>query len=265
MHTLRRTCWNQAILTISKQLGRRQSCERSGEVLTVGLPAETLPFVKICLKFDSIFSSTCQSCATALPNQTFFLLDPKYLMFENIRADFEAHGRKWGAQGFWVMVVYRFGRWRYTIRPAIVRKPFSLMYKVLYKAVQMATGVELPCEVPVGKNFVIEHFGGIVISGFSAFGDNCRIRTGVVVGLARVEDPCAPVFGNNVDIGAGAKILGRIQVGDNVLIGANSVVVRDVPSNSIAVGVPARIKSRQHRHTPTPPAKKSVAQAQADR
>jgi serine O-acetyltransferase len=166
-------------------------------------------------------------------------------MLENIRTDYQAHGRKWASQGFWVMVVYRFGRWRYGIRPALVRKPFSFLYKVLFKTVQMVTGIYLPCEVPVGKNFVIDHFGGIVISGYSTFGDNCRIRTGVVVGLARVEDPCAPVIGNNVDIGAGAKVLGRITIGDNVLIGANSVVVSDVPSNSIAVGVPASIKSRK--------------------
>lgn len=171
-------------------------------------------------------------------------------MFENIRSDFHAHGRKWGVQGFWVMVVYRFGRWRYGIRPALVRKPFSLLYKVLFKMVQVVTGIELPCEVKVGKNFVIDHFGGIVISGFTSFGDNCRIRTGVVVGLARVDDPCAPSIGNNVDIGAGAKVLGRITVGDNVFIGANSVVTRDVPSNSIAVGVPASVKLRQSRLAP---------------
>ncbi len=171
-------------------------------------------------------------------------------MFENVRADYQAHGRKWGAQGFWVMLVYRFGRWRYGIRPAIVRKPFSFLYKVMFKAVQVVAGVELPCEVTVGKNFVIDHFGGIVISGYARFGDNCRIRTGVVVGLSRVEDPCAPVFGNNVDIGAGAKVLGRVTVGDNVLIGANSVVTRDVPSDSIAVGLPAVVKPRR---PPAPP------------
>jgi serine O-acetyltransferase len=64
----------------------------------------------------------------------------------------------------------------------------------------------------------------------------------VVVGLSRIEDPVAPVIGNNVDIGAGAKLLGRITIGDNVLIGANAVVIRDVPSNSIAVGVPATVR-----------------------
>lgn len=167
-------------------------------------------------------------------------------MFENIRADFEAHGRDCGAQGFWVMMVYRFGRWRYGVRPALLRKALSLIYKTLYKLVQIVTGIELPCETVVGHNFVIDHFGGIIVSGYAHFGDNCRIRNGVTVGLRRVDEPSAPVIGNNVDIGAGAKLLGPITVGDNVVIGANAVVLQDVPANSIAVGVPAIVKPRQH-------------------
>jgi serine O-acetyltransferase len=143
------------------------------------------------------------------------------------------------------MWVYRFGRWRYQIRPAILRKLLSLLYKVLYKIVQILTGIELPCEVEIGENFVIDHFGGIVISGYAKFGANCRIRNGVVVGLRRVEDPVAPVIGNNVDIGAGAKILGPITIGNNVVIGANAVVLQSVPDNSIAVGVPAIVKPRR--------------------
>lgn len=166
-------------------------------------------------------------------------------MFDNIRADFRAHGNDWGAQGFWAMAVYRLGRWRYGVRPAPLRKVFSLLYKVLFKFVQVVAGIEVHCEAKVGRNFVIDHSGGVVVSGYAQFGDDCRIRTGVVVGLARVEDPCAPVIGNNVDVGAGAKLLGRIVIGDNVRIGANSVVTRDVPSNSIAVGVPARVMPRK--------------------
>jgi len=166
-------------------------------------------------------------------------------MFEHIRSDLAAHGGDWGAQGFWALLVYRFGRWRYNVRPALLRKALSLLYKVLYKMIQIITGIELPCEVPLGKGLVIEHSGGIVVSGFASFGAYCRIRNGVVIGLARVGEPCAPQFGNNVDIGAGAKVLGNIRIGDNVLIGANAVVITDVPANSIAVGVPAVIKPRK--------------------
>lgn len=168
----------------------------------------------------------------------------KYSMFENIRADLHAHSGDWAAQGFWVMLVYRFGRWRYTVRPALLRKLCSGLYKVLYKFVQIVTGIEFPCEIEVGKNFVIDHFGGIVVSGYARFGDNCRIRNGVVVGLKNVHEPIAPLIGNNVDIGAGAKVLGNIRIGNNVVIGANAVVLTDVPDDSLAVGVPAIIKKR---------------------
>lgn len=163
-------------------------------------------------------------------------------MFENIKQDFISYQFDWGAQGFWVMLVYRLGRWRYTIKNRLIRKLFSLLYKILYKFIQIITGIELPCEVEVGKNFVIDHFGGIVISGYAKFGDNCRLRNGVVVGLKNVKSPIAPQFGNDVDIGAGAKILGEIKIGNNVFIGANAVVLCDVPDNSLAVGVPASIK-----------------------
>ena len=165
-------------------------------------------------------------------------------MLENVRADLRAHRGDWGAQGFWALVVYRFGRWRYGLRWVLARRFCSMIYKILYKLVQIVTGIELPCEAVLGRNFIIDHSGGIVVSGYARFGDNCRIRNGVVVGLGRVEDPGAPLIGNNVDIGAGAKVLGHITIGDNVLIGANAVVIRDVPANSIAVGVPAVVKPR---------------------
>jgi serine O-acetyltransferase len=166
-------------------------------------------------------------------------------MFNNIKHDFFIYKKNLGAQGFWVMLVYRFGRWRYGVRPALLRKFFSVIYKILYKLIQIIAGIELPCEVEIGNNFIIDHFGGIVVSGYARFGDNCRIRNGVVVGLKNVEEPGAPIIGNNVDIGAGAKVLGKIRIGNNVLIGANAVVICDVPDNSIAVGVPAVIKAKK--------------------
>lgn len=162
-------------------------------------------------------------------------------LFSNIRADLKTYEGQWSQQGFWVMVIYRYGRWRYGIKNSVLRKPFSLLYKFLYKVVQILTGIELPCEVPVGRNFRIDHFGDIIISGYASFGDDCIIRNGVTVGLKNIEEKAAPKIGNNVNIGAGAKLLGNITVGDNVDVGANAVVISSVPENSIAVGIPARI------------------------
>ena len=167
-------------------------------------------------------------------------------MFENIQEDFETYGGDISKQGFWVMLVYRFGRWRYGIKPRFLRMPFSLLYKILFKLVQILTGIELPCETKVGKRLRIDHFGDIIISGDTEIGDDVIIRNGVTIGLRRTDKRGAPRIRNRVDIGVGAKILGPIQIGDDVLIGANAVVIQDVPQNSVAVGVPAKIFLRKN-------------------
>lgn len=175
-------------------------------------------------------------------------------MFENLGEDWRTYERQWTRQGMWVMVVYRFGRWRYGIKNRAIRAPFSFLYKLLKVISEILTGIELPCEVTLGKRFRIDHFGGIVISGDAVFGDDCVIRNGVTVGLRHTGQRGAPVIGDRVDIGAGAKVLGAIRIGDDVAIGANAVVITDVPANSIAVGVPAKILARRpqlHEKTST--------------
>jgi serine O-acetyltransferase len=172
-------------------------------------------------------------------------------MFENLRHDIETYEGDWSRQGLWVMVIYRFGRWRYGIKSRVIRRPFSALYKILKAFSEVLTGIELPCEVPIGKRFRIDHFGGIIISGDASFGDDVVLRNGVTIGLRRTGIRGAPRIGNRVDIGAGAKILGAITIGDDVAIGANAVVLTDVPANSIAVGIPARIISRAVRPTAT--------------
>ena len=162
-------------------------------------------------------------------------------MFEKIREDVRMHEGKWSSQGLWVMLPYRFGRWRYNVGPALLRKPLSMAYRVMKTLSQILTGIDLPCEVKIGRRFRIEHFCGIIISGDTVIGDDVVIRNGVTIGLKRRDDPGSPIIGNRVDIGAGAKILGKIRIGDDVMIGANAVVITDVPANCIAVGIPARI------------------------
>jgi serine O-acetyltransferase len=110
--------------------------------------------------------------------------------------------------------------------------------------VQILTGIELPCETRLGRRVRIDHFGDIIISGDAEIGDDVVIRNGVTIGLRHTDIRGAPKIGNRVDIGAGAKILGPITIGDDVAIGANAVVITDVPPNSLAVGVPAKIKPR---------------------
>ncbi len=166
-------------------------------------------------------------------------------MFDNIREDWRAHDRKWSRHGFWILVIYRFGAWRYTISSRVLRIPFSFLYKLLHFFSPMFLGAEIPCEAVIGRRFVIEHIGAIVVSGDAVFGDDCTIRNGVTVGLRHKGVRGSPRIGNRVDIGTGAKLLGPITIGDDAAIGANAVVLTDVPSNSIAVGVPAIIRARK--------------------
>src|SRR5579871_1265809 len=86
----------------------------------------------------------------------------RVFMFENLREDWRTYDRTISRQGLWVMWVYRFGRWRYTLRWRWLRMPFSFLYKVLFVISQISTGIELPCEATLGRRFRIEHFGGII-------------------------------------------------------------------------------------------------------
>ena len=165
-------------------------------------------------------------------------------MFDNLRETWVTHGRDPWRREVWAMAVYYFGRWRYRIKPRAIRAPFSFLYRVLKTFSEILTGIELPCEATLGRRFRIDHSGAIVLSGDAVIGDDVIIRNGVTIGLRREGQRGSPTIGDRVDIGVGAKILGPIRIGDDVLIGANAVVLRDVPSNSIAVGIPARNRPR---------------------
>jgi serine O-acetyltransferase len=166
-------------------------------------------------------------------------------MINTLKEDWQTYEGDIWRQGLWVMWVYRFGQWRYGVRSGILRKPLSLLYKIARTIVQMLTGVELPCETKVGRRLRIEHFGSIIISGDAVIGDDVILRNGVTIGLKRTGQRGAPRIGNRVDIGAGAKILGDISIGDDAVIGANAVVLKNVPPGAFAVGVPARVIQRE--------------------
>ena len=96
----------------------------------------------------------------------------------------------------------------------------------------------------IGPGFVIRHIGGIVVGGRVKIGSNCEIRQGVTFGgnlNKKRQGTTQPIIGNNVLFGAGAKILGPVNIGDNCIIGANAVVVCDFPKNCVVGGVPAKL------------------------
>jgi serine O-acetyltransferase len=113
---------------------------------------------------------------------------------------------------------------------------------MMERHVRFKYGIELPYTVELGRGVVFEHQHGIVIHGHAKIGDGCIIRQGVTIGNKSLDSPLdAPVIGNYVNIGAGAKILGKVMIGHHASIGANAVVTHDIPDYAVAVGIPAKV------------------------
>jgi serine O-acetyltransferase len=144
-------------------------------------------------------------------------------------------------QGVWVIATYRFGQWANDGAPRPLRKVAKAAYLAAFKAIEIATGVSLPVHAQIGPGFYIGHFGNIIIHPDTVMGERCSIAQGVTIGVLGGERQGVPRLGNDVYVGAGAKILGPITIGDGAVIGANAVVIEDVPAGATAVGVPARI------------------------
>ncbi len=143
--------------------------------------------------------------------------------------------------GLHIMFLYRIGKMIYSIKIPVVSHILKIIFQIFRFFISTFYGIDLIMSSKVGPGFYIGHFSGIIISG--DFGRDCSVGQCVTVGTKGAgHGGDGPVFGDNVYIGAGAKVLGEIKIGSNVRIGANAVVVTDVPDNSLAVGVPARIK-----------------------
>lgn len=162
-----------------------------------------------------------------------------------VREDWHAHGRDATRPGFRALAVYRFGVWRMSVRSSWLRWPLSVLYRRGYYRCRNVYGIELPFTAIVGRRLVIEHQGGIVIHGSTTIGDDCVIRQNCTLGVRRVDRPGdAPTLHDRVELGAGAVILGAVTIGAGAAIGANAVVLRDVPAGALAIGVPATVRLR---------------------
>ena len=169
-------------------------------------------------------------------------------MCENIKADIKRYRNlesHWFyllfEQGLWAIVVYRFGRCIEEFKTPIISHILKLIAFLLFKWMEIITGISLPASAQIGKGFYVGHFGGIILHSDVKMGENCSVGPGVVVGTRGGGNRGTPVIGNNVYIGVGAKILGPIKIGDNAKIGANAVVLDDVPDNATVVGIPAKM------------------------
>ena len=162
-----------------------------------------------------------------------------------LREDLRTHGGTIFEQGFWAVAVHRFGNWQAGFQWKIVRAPLTFLYRVMFLFVECAAGISLPYTIRLGRRVRIWHHSGIILLARS-IGDEVQIRQNTTMGIASVDRHLeVPTIGDRVDIGCGACILGGVTIGNDSKIGANAVVLIDVPAGSTAVGVPARVVRRR--------------------
>jgi serine O-acetyltransferase len=167
-------------------------------------------------------------------------------IWETLKADYKAIFEKDPAAknflevilcypGFHAILLHRFAHFLWKLKIPVIPRLISHINRFL-------TGIEIHPGAKIGKGFFIDHGMGVVIGETTEIGDNVLLYQGVTLGgTGKEKGKRHPTIGNNVVIGAGAKVLGPITIGDNVRIGAGSVVLKSVPPNCTVVGVPGKI------------------------
>ncbi len=180
-------------------------------------------------------------------------------MFPTLVRDFKAvFERDPAAQATlgWLEVLLSYSGWHavfaYRFNHILKTKlHIPVLPRLLSQIVKIFTGVEIHPAAQIGKGFFIDHGMGVVIGETTEIGDDVTIFQGVTLGgTGKAVCKRHPTIGNNVTIGAGAKVLGGVKIGDHVKIGAGSVVVHDVPANCTVVGVPGRVVRRKGKEVP---------------
>lgn len=141
--------------------------------------------------------------------------------------------------GFHAILMHRIAHFFY-------QKKLFLIARIISQISRFFTGIEIHPGAKIGKGFFIDHGMGVVIGETTEIGDNVTLYQGVTLGgTGKDKGKRHPTLGNNIVVGAGAKVLGPIKIGDNSKIGAGAVVLKDVPPNSTVVGVPGKAVVRK--------------------
>ncbi len=164
-----------------------------------------------------------------------------------IKKDFEVSHGEFKYISFFKALLFEAGFkyvfWLRITRYFYLRKRMNLIRfaisRCILKHYSYKYGFDISYRTEIEKGFSIAHFGSIIISA-ERIGDNCCVRPGVVIG-GKLSEAGLPTIGNNVQFGVGCKALGRINIGNNVIIGANAVITHDIEDNCVVAGIPARV------------------------
>jgi serine O-acetyltransferase len=174
-------------------------------------------------------------------------------MFANLSRDYRRHSNSKGGllsyifkalitAGFRAVLLYRVGHW-------FRKKRMRFLGAIIERIMHHSCHCWINTMAEIGPGFLIAHVGGLVIGGNTKIGSNCDVRQNVTFGgnfsKRDEEGRSQPLIGDNVSIGAGAVIIGPIKIGSNCVVGANTVVTRDVPEKSIVLGVSARVVKKR--------------------
>jgi serine O-acetyltransferase len=166
-----------------------------------------------------------------------------------VRAAWVRHGRTWREPGFWAVANWALGRASSDARFSPARALGSAAYGALSLSLRLVVGIEVNRETTIGRDLHLVHGWNVKIHPSTIIGDRVGLMHDVTLGTTP-ERPFPPTIGNDVFIGAGARVLGDIVVGDGARIAANSLVLSDVPPGATAIGVPARILHYDGRRGP---------------
>jgi len=158
--------------------------------------------------------------------------------------DFRTHDHDAMSGGFWALAVHRFGNWRMGIKSALLRPPLTALYRIGYHAVIAIYGIDIPYNARLGRRIRFEHHGCVFV-GVWSMGDDVVFRHSATIGLARRGATEAPTIGSRVEIGPGACIVGGIRVGNDTVIGANTVLADNLADGETVLGNPARLVKAQ--------------------
>jgi serine O-acetyltransferase len=146
-------------------------------------------------------------------------------------------------QGLWALLQYRMASTLYrTSLPMLVKAPLLALMLVWQKLIEIVTGITLPHQATIGPGLYIGHYGNIILSPGVVIGHTCNLSQGVTIGVSgRGHRRGVPIIGNRVYIAAHAVVAGKISIGDDAVIAANSLVVSDVATHTTVMGVPAQM------------------------